>query len=230
MDAFIEAVARAGKGKWPDRGNDEAFRKVLEDAMTEAAAVTGFETWPKPENGGTFQRALIRIRDHSEVEQICAQFRVKLSIMPHFEKYARRPSDEEAIRVLLKKAASAMADSTCGMVSAYEVTRAREKLEEARAKSMADPLAPFHPAYFTWIAIELASMAPLSDPIVEQLHRPRSGKNSKVLNHARGVRARIQEVARHIFGEAGYGVADTFATAVTGIEFDQDDRRKRSKR
>jgi hypothetical protein len=198
------------------------------------------EDLPQRENDEVFQKALIDIRDSPEVEEIAAQFGGKLPFTEDHVAGARPGAEaERALALIMHGTAFAMADRHCQPLSAKEITAKREELERKRDQALS--LTPYdqhenrkRDLYVERINFALAFLlTPLNHPIVERRSRTRkeiNGAAAADYDHARAVRASVQQLTRRIFGKAGDRVADVFVYAVTGISFSRDDGRRRFKR
>ncbi len=234
------AAAAAEIVTWgPDNGIFPAALIGTLAAMTPAEIMTGPRgDWDRVE---VFRTALTRIAADPLVEKLAVEFGYRIPLTPRFEVNARRDPVEEAAKRMMHAVAFAVADPSCRMTAAKNIVEKREELEKARAQAMA--LTPFderneraRDGYVSAINTLLTIQAPLSDPIVERrkpavLAKRFAGDlpDDEAYSHARAVKARLRDEARHIFGKNGDRVLNAFVEAATGIRFTRDDMRSRNR-
>jgi hypothetical protein len=215
------------------------------NTLVKAAAEIG--AWPERKNDTIFQKALLDIRDHPDVEKIVAQFGNQIPLMQPFVERAEIDAAELAVKIMMHTTASVVADLRCQPVSAKAVHEKREELEKRRDYALS--LTPdddrnilrvdygrnkrLRDDYVSWINSYLATLVSLDDPLVEQRPPTRAKELEEGAAdpaHARAVWARVQEEARRMFGRTGDRVTDVFVSAGTNVPFSRNDRRKRSRR
>jgi hypothetical protein len=201
-----------------DRRN--SARKMLGKLAAEIGA------WPERKNNEVFKRALIDIAADEAAAAIVAQLGDKIPLMPYFVANAQRDAIEEAVGRMMHTTAYAMADPFCRPVSAKEIIEKREEFERAQSQAAAVPLA-ISGAYRFGVGLFQTIQAPLTDPIVERRPPTRKKPDVSLedYEHARAVRARVMGEGRRLFGKVGDRVTDVFVTAATGVLFSKDDQR-----
>ena len=210
-------------------------RRTLDQAVREIGA--------SRKNDNAFKKALEVLRDDEAVVEIVAKFGgAELPILSSYVAFAKSRTIREpvmdAVFWFVLMAARAMTDPDRQPIPALTAVRKQEAYEWVRAR-VEEAVLPHYTreAHMNRLNFFQAIEVSPSDPLVERRRPTRKDHDytDEEYDHARAVRAQLQELGRRVFGPNGDRVADVFATAATGIMFSKDDgrvhlKRKRSRR